>query len=647
MKYANLKASCPNQLAPFEGLWGFDSSQDFYGGTIFRFPFRQQGQSSELLESRRCPDVSATAGIFQKSFDEARLSLLFLRNLTAIDFSVKPSGSGEWKVRRGTWPQEGCFSDWADVIVERSNILGRATSTTERWRRVIVDVNDAPSDLQYRHKRRMKDVECGIAALVPQEETATGSSMTALPTLKTRFFNCLPLKFESTLPVNIHATFLLSGDRQNIATEETSQDAGSEWNKWLLKDKLPRVYLQFLEDIGRQIGHDVYKYFPTESRERQLPLSDLVRGSFWEEIKSSDYRLFPVMDTFQDHCMPKGKGRKNRAAPNLVSYSSAVFDLLNKQTSEALRPLLCNCMENLVRPPSDVARHIKTAVGVKLLSPSLVRNVLTHPEAEEHVERAKQTMENFLAALLSYIMPTTVAEASELDGCAILPLANGTLGTLALMPSKPKTGSQSVYFAANTDCHSLFSFASSMFAASEENEDFVENILGFGLHNLRQLGKSDMNVILSCKGAWAPESTSVQWLLGFWKYMNSTSETSESTDKHEALDLNTIQQFRLLIVRSHGGRGTVMSLHDFQNNAIVVQTTIKDQMDLFADFPGLGIVESRTLPKSIHYAEKSLLDLASINRFLKAIEMLAEKTAKTFTDFVRANLKEENVKVGR
>ena len=272
-KYAKLKITCQDQLAPFEGLWGFNNEHNFYAGTLFRFPLRSKGTGSELLESVRCPDLTVTVQIFRNCLDEARLMLLFLRNINRIEFCVRHDTNLNWRVSRGNWPEGGTFFDSANVIVERCNSQGEVMRTTERWWRVIVDVHDAPADLQHRHKRRMKHMECGIAASVTTDEEATEPSLNCL---KSRFFNCIPLKLESTLPVQVHVTFLLSGDRQNIATEETSQDAGSEWNSWPLKKKIPQVYLQFLEDVGRKIGLDVYDYFPIEPNRRQQSLSDLV-----------------------------------------------------------------------------------------------------------------------------------------------------------------------------------------------------------------------------------------------------------------------------------------------------------------------------------------------------------------------------------
>ena len=642
MEYTKLKPTCQDQLAPFEGLWGFDSDQGFYNGTIFRFPVRCIGQSSELVESRSCPDALTTIQLFRKTFDEARLALLFLRNIATIDFGVKGGIDCEWRVRRGNWPQSGTFSDWADVVVEQHNDLGEDTFAIERWWRMIEDVRDAPSELQYRHKRRMKYVECGIAAFVPQTEETASSS---LPLLKARFFNCLPLKFESTLPVHIHATFLLSGDRQNIATEETSQDAGSEWNQWLLQKKLPHVYLNFLEDIGRKIGHDVYKYFPVELEERQHLLSDIIRRSFWEYINSSRCRLFPVIEASKDFRVSGINGRKTRTAPNLITFGCAVFDVLEQPDSAVLQPLVDSCLDDLVRPPLSLAKYIKRVPEVKVLTPAIVRSVLKSDKATRHVEEEKQKDKLFLDALLSFIMPTTTADIIELDGCPVLPLANDRLGTLSLKSKVANSGTGKMYFSANAKCRGLFPFASSILTNSKGK--FVRKIVDSGLLNLKPLEKSDLSVMLDCKESWTTESTPHPWLFELWKYMNTTTQSTTDASEAEALDLDSIQHYALLLVRHRGGKETLDSLHHFYKNPVVVQTAVKEHMSLFRDIPGLGVVDSRTIPESYHEAENSLCERASMNRFLKAIRSLAIKNATSVTQLIRENLGERSIKVSR
>ena len=88
---------------------------------------------------------------------------------------------------------------------------------------MIVNVHDVLIDFQYRHKRSMKHVECEIATHILRNEEVKEF----LNYLKFKFFNCVSLKFESTLFVEVHTTFLLLNNRQNIAIEKISQDANS------------------------------------------------------------------------------------------------------------------------------------------------------------------------------------------------------------------------------------------------------------------------------------------------------------------------------------------------------------------------------------------------------------------------------------
>ena len=623
-------------------MWGFNSDNDFYDGTIFRFPLRGKETGSELLESLRCPDSMMTVEMFRNCLDEARLTLLFLRNINCIDFCIRHDAQFEWRVSRGIWPESGTFSDWAYVNVEHRNPLDDFICITERWWRVIVDVHDAPADLQYRHKRRMKYVECGIAAHVPRYGEAKGR----LNRLESKFFNCVPLKFESTLPVQVHATFLLSGDRQNIATEETSQDAGSDWNRWLLTKKIPQVYLQFLEDVGRKIGHTVYDYFPIETKQRQQSLSALVQIAFWEEVKSSHHRLFPVVEPVQieDTRENTAARTKRRQAPRMVEAKQAVFDILDKQRSHAFRPLLSNCSENLVCPPARFNKHVRNVPQFDFVTPSLVRRVLRSEKSVQYVERMIQMNNDSLSTLLSFIIPENDGDFTELDGCMILPLMDGKLGTLSLRTGSAQATSDHTFFSANAKCQMLFPFAPSYFSRDKTNEEFVGRILDSGRFNIKRFEKSHVHVMLECKKTWVADTTTKSWLFDLWEYMNSTSQTAEHPIKPKALDLECLQQFPLLLLRQ-GCTETLTSLDYFQDNPAVLSSDIDEHEDLYKDFPELGIVDCRTIPKSYCEAERSLLNLNAMNRFIKSLEILARRSAQGFTEFVGSKLKERNIKV--
>ncbi len=583
-----------------------------------------------------------TTQMFRNCLDEARLTLLFLRNIKSIDFSIRHDAKYEWRVSRGNWPESSTFSDWAFVIVERCTSQDDAMRVKERWWRVIVDVQDAPTDLQYRHKRRMKYVECGIAAHVPTDEKATGPSLNCL---KSKFFNCVPLKFESTLPVQVHATFLLSGDRQNIAIEETSQDAGSDWNKWLLTKKIPQVYLHFLEDMGRKIGHDVYDYFPIEPKQRQQSLSDLVRMAFWEDVTSSHHRLFPVVELVQNESRTKSSATrpKRRQAPRLVEGRRAVFDLLDKQRSHTFRPLLSNCLENLVCPPTRLHKYVRSVPQFSFVTPSLIRRVLQSDKAVQYVEKMMRTDSDSLSTLLSFITPETDGDFAELDGCKILPLRDGSLGTLSLRTENAQATSHT-FFSASAECWRLFSFAQSYFSQDKANENFVRKILDSDQLNLKRFEKRHVCVMLKCKKTWAADSASKKWLFDFWDYMNSTSQIAEHPIEPKPLDLECLQHFPLLLFHQDCIE-TLKSLHYFRNNPAVLSSDVEGHRDLYTDFTELGTVDSRTIPKSYRETEKSLLDLNSMNRFLKSLEILARRSAQSITEYVGSRLKKRNIKV--
>lgn len=631
VEYAKLKSTCPDQIAPFEGLWGFDSSQNHYDGTIFRFPLRQENEDSELLESLRPPGILSVVQTFQSSLDVARSALLFLRNITAIDFSVDRTGPSSWSVHRGDWPDTAAYSDWANVVVEMDNRVPERIYTTERWWRVIVDVPEAPAELQYRHKRRMKHVECGIAAPIRSSKTTTSS----LQPLQMSFFNCLPLKFESTLPVQIHATFLLTGDRQSIAIEETSQDAGSEWNRWLLETQLPFLYLQFLEDLGRKIGEDVYKYFPLSSTPHLL--SDLIRASFWNQIGSSVFRLFPITYTpdFKD-----SHSKSLRTAPNLITFEESIFDTLDETTFDTLRLLIRRFRKDVVRLPLPLQQHVKDVPKVKTLTPSIVRKILKSATPAD-IEDAAQADDGFLRSLLSFIIPKSAEEIIDLHDCPVLPLLAGKIGMLQLKPTCDGEKNVITYFSVSAEQQTLFSFASSIFCARLGNSKFVRLIGDSGLLNVKELRRSDAGTILTFRKPSNLEFSSVTWLYRFWNYMNAEVNSAAP----DILNLDTVHDFPLVLVRDSSNTEDVKSLTEFHTKPVVVQSGIDDHKDLFSEFAGLLVANYKTLPLSYQDTERSLFEPHGIKRFSRCISDLATNDGKSLTEYARANLKGKGIKV--
>ncbi|TGO91792.1 hypothetical protein BPOR_0018g00080 [Botrytis porri] len=266
---SKLKQVHPNQLAPFQDLWGYDSDSNHYDGTIFRFPLRKH--VSPLRAKQEPPSVDSVRLLLNKYFQEARISLLFLKGVRVVSFKGPEAKELFWSVKM---KKRKSTSDY--TICSAKQMLGSDIIATEDKWWVYSMIEETPSG---EHQSRLrKNVEYGIAALVRSENQQDTKTLD-LPTPK--LFSTLPLPEASNLPVHIHATFSLSGDRNTlIAGGESSEAEGSKWNSWLLEEKLAYAYFTFLEGLARKIGPDAFQFWP-----RRYPtnggLLELLCKSFW------------------------------------------------------------------------------------------------------------------------------------------------------------------------------------------------------------------------------------------------------------------------------------------------------------------------------------------------------------------------------
>ena len=102
LELSKLKGVCPDQLAPFEGLWKYTKDLDHYPGTIFRFPLRLGTTESKLKKSKLELDGDVIRRLMDAYFREARISLLFLRRICSIDFTIYGKHNSGWSISRQT-----------------------------------------------------------------------------------------------------------------------------------------------------------------------------------------------------------------------------------------------------------------------------------------------------------------------------------------------------------------------------------------------------------------------------------------------------------------------------------------------------------------------------------------------------------------
>jgi len=129
-----------------------------------------------------------------------------------------------------------------------------------------------------------------------------------------RPFFGLPLLDTISLPIHLHCTFILSDDRRSIRYDEKGRgNAESRFNKWLLMEKVPSFYFQFLAGWDHtcpmdkcpwwpiKIGTDTISNAVVMGMETILPTSDqLVCDTY------SGHRIAPSKAHFLQPQCPRG-----------------------------------------------------------------------------------------------------------------------------------------------------------------------------------------------------------------------------------------------------------------------------------------------------------------------------------------------------
>jgi hypothetical protein len=159
--------------------------------------------------------------------------------------------------------------------------------------------------------------------------------------------------------------------------------------------------------------------------------------------------------------------------------------------------------------------------------------------------------------------------------------------------------------------------------------------------NVKKLERNDACLTLTFRKPLDWEFSTVTWLYRFWNYMNVEVDSTAP----DPLKLNTIQNFPLVLVRDSSNKEDIKSMAEFHTEPIVVQPTINDHMGLCSEFPGLLVVDIKTLPISYQETEKSLFDPYTIKRFSRTISHLANKEGKSLTEYARATLSQKGIKV--
>ncbi|KAL7865231.1 hypothetical protein SRHO_G00104780 [Serrasalmus rhombeus] len=414
-----------DQFKPFQDIvglvcdcaWEKIISEQYFKGTLFRFPLRSE--ASEISDNLY--DSLKVEQLFDSFIADAKISLLFLRNVTSIslmhidtngtDVTMKVSVSSSSPL-----PQESEAHDFQREYVEGVTsfktvccVSPSEPETKTKWlvttcllmEGCVPEIDTLADKLSF-HPQVDVAFQC--------DEIKTG--------VTGRLSCFLPLPNNETnntgLPVNVNACFGLTDNRRYIKWQEEDQknDESAMWNELLKKEVLPHVYLKIIQDaiqFSRKSmlpASTVYSLWPdlskTEQRDR------------WHEVAMEVYKqLFTGKDIFSLAANEE----------SWVAASEAVFPTNNTDTDtmSAVARLLIAERENLVTVPEHVLKAIQRAfpepATLQWVTPCFVRTVLRKTEIGNVSKDDK-------LSLLEYVLSD--GKYAELHGLQLLPLSDGS-----------------------------------------------------------------------------------------------------------------------------------------------------------------------------------------------------------------------------
>lgn len=215
MKIKDVRLMYPDQLQPFYGLFDFTAQCNFFQGTLFRFPIMGSRALSPIFSTKTI-SLLVVESTLQRYYNDASISLLFLKNMQSIEFYVRPNTSAalklEWRVgsskQQIPGDESGALSCRIESYKAPSGILRTTTREplVQEWVVIsstygVLGEDPVISATQERHKVQAR---CGVAAPIPQKPIKPRGG---------RLFMDVPMQHELRLPVSISAVCFFPSSR--------------------------------------------------------------------------------------------------------------------------------------------------------------------------------------------------------------------------------------------------------------------------------------------------------------------------------------------------------------------------------------------------------------------------------------------------
>ena len=665
-----------DQLHPFEGLCGFSQELDHFQGTLFRMPLKGASKLDKAIKAEHINQL------FKEYFPIARDSLLFLKHVHSIQYTIRGQASYGWSVNASR-PEDAALEIFHQMKL-RGSYNGEPV-INESWRIGQMELDRAPASISNPLVSKLKVTECGVAARLPEQEVA--SRRLERERMDPMFYNKLPTTYPTMMPVALHATFAVTGDRRSISIDD-ERDPATGWNRWLLQSCIPELYIEFIKDLAPRLGPASFDFWPSKTLGG---VAGVVQKSFWEKLFDNQFVLYPLYPVVEDTqprshtttLVSRSSGRKKINA--VMPLSSAEFDFLTDKVSDDLRPLFTRVCPGLVRPPSHFKRRLVTESGrdVKSLDLTYLSQLFKNEENCRHLQDwiaelsddGPKSKLGMLETLLLEMIPKIYGEDKTalhvLDGCRIMPKLDGSLTALRLNLASNPVGMDDWSLSPSKDELALFGFASekfvepTLFAQLKAGQPSI-SILGTGFQrnviqelqsvdfNIRPLHPQDIGkLVIHAKSPLVnPRKTPPEdkWFSRLWTYLNrrvTACEKAEQVSGSIISDFVTtfgLQHCHIYRVRS-GAEWQYLTPNGLEAQAFVIEPDKPEHVRLCNEIEGLQVIERIHVRTSWASEERNFDNDQALARLLSALEKIEVSSGKSITAILEIGLSVESIQV--
>lgn len=456
-----------------------------YPGTLFRLPLRTQAQADASSLSKRALDINQVNDVLQSLALEAASMLLFLRNVERIEIS-------EWRPFSST-PEttfscfldnitpalrsQRCFDEMLGrqraaniaagrVAIADFTLLVRTTSRdfgniVDHWR-VCTQFGGGNASLLAKEPSNghLKLVPiAGVAACV-RSEGVEPEAVVAKKKKAGVAYCFLPLPIQTELPVMVNGFFELSSNRRDIwqASVDMTGDgsARARWNDSILNDVVAPCYVRLLRFAKDSLGF-------TDAYESLWP-SHLVPRP-WSSVMAATLSLVrkePLLLTTFYAPSSAATTAASTSVPtsNWINVNAAVVlplqhkALASRSDHEELLHMLRLFQVPVVQCTRPLLHEtlIQTHTCTILATPGFVRSLLQERyQASLSTSTSISSPSTVLQAsmcrfLLHYVLSDVVPahNVTALHNLPIIPLLNGSIGTLCTFSSTQQEAIQQV-----------------------------------------------------------------------------------------------------------------------------------------------------------------------------------------------------------